>query len=463
MSHPQRRVVPRPTIPCLALTILASLLLPPSGEALASGFSTARMGGEHGNPTTSNATAIYYNPAGIAESEGFHIFLDGNLALRSASYTHVEAASDIPEPTNAVGANNGDASLFNVAAAPMLGATLKVGDLAFGLGAYVPFGGSAIWDKNEAFEGVTNPPGPVDGVQRWFTIEGTLRSFYITATAAYRIEPIRLSIGVSGNLILSSIDTLRARTAEGDNNVAGEGRAYLDVSGMSASFAVGAMFEAVPKKLWIGASYQARPNVSGGMTLEGKLLTTQSGEQEVKVTQDLPDIYRLGIRYAVKKDLELRLFGDFSRWSSFKNQCVASIDNECEVGDDGSADTTLVTQNIERRWDDAFGVRVGMSFWPEPWAEVFSGIGYDSNAVPDKTLEPGLTDFDDVAVAMGARLKVVEQLQVALSYTHIFYATRDNTGKSGHADYPLPSRSPDAGGIYSQTIGVVNANVDVSF
>ena len=53
-----------------------------SGSAHASGFASARFGGEHGHPTTDNATAIYYNPAGIALSKGTHIFVDATTALR---------------------------------------------------------------------------------------------------------------------------------------------------------------------------------------------------------------------------------------------------------------------------------------------------------------------------------------------------------------------------------------------
>src|SRR5690606_41508603 len=53
-----------------------------SSSAEASGFAAARFGGEHGHPTTDNATAIYYNPAGIALSKGTHVFVDATMALR---------------------------------------------------------------------------------------------------------------------------------------------------------------------------------------------------------------------------------------------------------------------------------------------------------------------------------------------------------------------------------------------
>ena len=68
--------------------------------------------------------------------------------------------------------------------------------------------------------------------------------------------------------------------------------------------------------------------------------------------------------------------------------------------------------------------------------------------------------------ALGGRLKVNDHFAAALSYTHLFYVPRDTTGKFEPSQYggvTNPSRGPDAGGSYSQWIGVINANVDVSF
>src|SRR5690349_15189447 len=80
--------------------------------AFASGIATARFGGEHGSPVATNPTAIYYNPAGIAGSEGWHIFLDGTLALRGQTYSHTAGALDTPEPVDARGANVGPSKMF---------------------------------------------------------------------------------------------------------------------------------------------------------------------------------------------------------------------------------------------------------------------------------------------------------------------------------------------------------------
>src|SRR5690606_25641304 len=77
------------------LSVLGTLAA--ASNASASGFSVARFGGEHGNPTTTNGTSLYYNPAGFAASDGTHVLIDVTAAWRSASYKHTVAPSDSSE------------------------------------------------------------------------------------------------------------------------------------------------------------------------------------------------------------------------------------------------------------------------------------------------------------------------------------------------------------------------------
>ncbi len=441
-----------------------------AGRADASGFSTARFGGEHGNPVTTNPTAVYYNPAGIAESQGFRLFLDGNLAIRSASYRHTPHETDLPEPPGGEGANTDKATLFNVLGSPMIGASANFDGFALGAGFYVPFGGTSIWDKNDRFEDHPQYAGPYDGAQRWYSLNGTIMSTYYTLAAAYKIPGSGLSVGLSGNLVNSVIDTLRARNADGSNDVAGEGRSYVDASGWQVAFGAGLMYETIPKELYLGLSYQSRPNVAGGMTLKGTLQTKLGPAdptiQDIDLHQDLPDIVRFGFRYRPVHAWEFRAFMDWSRWSAFENQCLGEVGAPCELNSDGSpAANSGVRQNLPRYWKDAWGAKLGASyFFADPLPlEIMGGVGYDGNAIPNKALDPALMDFDDISLALGARYQVVEPMFASLTFTQIIYFARDTGGKNGNAAWSVPSRSPDSGGKYEQSISLVNANLEFVF
>ena len=438
-------------------------------ETHAAGFAAARFGGEHGQVVTTNPTALYYNPAGIAFSEGTHIFADGTLAMRHATWEHPVTPIDFPDPLGAEGQGSGKATLSNVFGGPMLGATHRMGNLAFGASLTVPFGGRAAWDQNIRFENNATFPLAVDGIQRWHGIEGALTFIYLTAGAAYRIGP--LAIGATGNLVLSSVHSLQAKgfAGQGDPNPSNEGRANIEVSGTHASFGLGAMYEALPERLWLGLSYQAQPGL-GAQVLEGTLTNTYLGSgapYPVRFHQALPDIVRLGARLRPMDTVELRLFGDFTRWSVMKSQCVvlATQDYPCVVNSDGSdaSGAGAVLQNLRRRWNDTVGVRAGVSHWVVPAVELFAGLGYETAAVPDETLDPAIGDASSIAAALGARFRVLSSLFLAGSYTNLQFLNRDTIGKSQTAAASFPTKRYDGAGRYTQWIGLFNVNAEFQF
>lgn len=448
----------------LASAVVCGLSLAAS-EASGSGYSVARFGGEHGHPTTTNATALYYNPAGIAMSDGFRVFVDVNLAWRKASYQHdiqPNEADTFVDDGSVPGANDGKASLFNILASPMIGVTGKFGDFAAGVGFYTPFGGQSTWDKNDAMKDNPDAVGAYDGVQRWYNISGRITSSFITGGVGYHLKDLGLAVGVTGNLILSNTHTVRAKGLSGSNDVGGEGRAILDTKGTDFSMGFGLMHETLPNKLWLGASYQTRPNFSGMKPQTGTqrtFLGIQESEAPVEFETDLPDVIRIGGRFRPAPETELRLFGDYQRWSVLERHVVTNTNN---------GEPLLVQP---REWKDTFGVRLGASQWLNADTELFAGAGFSSNAVPDKWQEPGLPDWDAISVGVGGRLAVVDEtVFVALGYTQLIYLGRDTDGKSDYDKVRPPDTAtdsikygPDSGGKYSQLVGVLNANVELAF
>jgi catechol 2,3-dioxygenase-like lactoylglutathione lyase family enzyme len=114
-----------------------------------------------------------------------------------------------------------------------------------------------------------------------------------------------------------------AMVAAGDDRLQNEGRSYIDAAGTDLSFGVGALWEAIEDRLWVGVSYQSRPNLDGRQALEGTLrnyFTPNDSSESIVFTQQLPDIYRLGFRYRIDPQWEVRLFGDYSRWSAMRDR-----------------------------------------------------------------------------------------------------------------------------------------------
>jgi long-chain fatty acid transport protein len=430
--------------------------------AQASGFSVAHFASEHGHPTTDNATALYFNPAALTLGDGLHVFTDLSVAVRRVTYDRPRAATDAPDPPDAANANVGRAELVNPLVNPVLAASLKLGQLSLGAGFFTPFGGSVSWNKRNEFAG-SRYPGIVDGVTRFQSIEGDIVTSQFSLGGALRVAGTGLSLGLSGSVLRSWIDDVRA-WSNGGNDVTKEGRSLLQVSGYSVGFGLGALYEVTPNVLWLGLSYQSRPNVSGGMRLKGSLDNDIGGPSSahVDMVYDLPDIVRWGARYRPERALELRAFGDYTRYSAFKNQCVVRSGQSCALGPNGAEVMGgEVLQNVPRNYKDSFGVRLGVSIWPSSKFEFFSGMGYESSAVPDATFEPGLPDWQGVSFALGGRIALGRHVHAALSYTHFVYVPRDV--HSQLAQFSSPSQSPDASGHYTQQVGVGNVNAAFAF
>jgi long-chain fatty acid transport protein len=435
--------------------------------ASASGNAIARFGGEQGTVNAVNPTAMYYDPAAIGFTEGAQLFIDGQLALRSFQWTHAQGQGDVAEPAGARGANYGTAKALNVFGGPMLGGSVRMGKFAFGAAAYAPFGGSVHFEQNSAFAG-TAFPRAADGVARWHGYEGSTLSIFGTLAAAYHVGP--LSLGVSGNLIYTTLTADRAQNllSTGQNDLAGEGRSRLDVSGVQGSFGLGAMLELMQHKLWLAGSYQAQPGL-GTMALHGTMridpMLSAPGDpllRQVTLHQALPDIIRVGLRYKPSRSFELRLAGDLTRWSVLRTQCIGLTDLPCTVTPDGDAAAgSGAVSNLRRDWKNTLGGRIGLSYWASLDVELFLGLGYETAAVPDSTLDPVLADAKSIAMALGGRLQLGRDWFIAASYTHLQFLARDNTGRSALADPNIAAitQRPDGGGIYKQWVGTLDVNV----
>src|SRR6478735_559378 len=431
-------------------------------SAAGSGFSVARFSGEHGHPTTENPTATYFNPAALSQAEGLHLFFDLSFAVRRVTYDRPRAETDAVDAPDAAGAIVGRAKLVNPLFNPVLAASLQLGNLSLGAGFFTPFGGSVSWQLRPEFAG-SRYPGVVDGVSRFHSIEGEIVSSQFSLGGAWHFPGTGLSLGASASVIRSWILDVRAWSA-GGNDVTHEGRSLVDVSGYALGFGLGALYEVTPKVLWLGLSYQSRPNVSGGMRLHGSLENDIGGPSgaNVDVLYDLPDIIRWGARYRPRPNLEFRVFGDYTRFSAFQQQCAVVSGTECELTTNGAqVNGAQVLQNVPRHFRDSVGVRLGSSVWTSTSFEFFSGLGVESSAVPDSTMEPGLPDWAGASFSLGGRIALGKSVHAALSYTHFVFVPREVHGRL--AEYSPPSQSPDESGHYSQQVGVGNANLDVAF
>ncbi len=465
----------------LASGALAAVVLAP-GSADASGFLTDQFGSDQGQPALGNTYSVYFNPGAMAGMTGSELTLDGVIAARTVDYTRSQSALSYSNGSPSGGAiysesNTGSAHLFNVLAAPYVGFVTDFGGSRWrlGLASYIPFGGEVSWDKNQAYANSSYAPGAYDGPQRWSSISAQTTSLYETAALAYRFEGARLGLGLSASVIRSGVQDTRARNADGSDDIVTstgllkEGRTYLDVSGIQVGAAAGVYWEATKdRRLRLGLSYTSQPNF-GTMRMGGTFKFTQGAlasesTNSVDFLQQYPDVVRLGAAWRVSPQTELRLDGDWQRWSAFKYQCVVAQGQSCPVDSNGVSNDTSgnVKLDLPRDWQDSFKVRAGIAYWVEPQTEVHASVHYESPPVKKANEDPLLFESIHVGGTLGVRHAFTEHFYAAASFTYVYYVPL-TVNDSAYPTYPGVSRSPSTNGDYSSELFYFDAALSYRF
>jgi long-chain fatty acid transport protein len=436
-----------------------------------------------------NTFAVYYNPAALGGVRSTTIQADASILFRAASYDRPESALS-PSPTfvgnqNYKDANTGHASLLNATVLPFLGVSTdfggKLGGLRGGYAFYIPYGGSADWNKRNDAALSAAVPGSIDGPQRWHNISGQILAIYNTIALAYEL-PAGFSLGASISPIIHTAKTVRARNLDGsDNTVNGnrliEGRSLIEVSGINLGASFGLHYDPFDDhRFKIGFSYTSQPGF-GDTTMSGKL-TQQLGNSpegmpsDVDLIQAYPDLIRFGFSWQMAKQWELHSDFQYERWSVFKSQCLVTKGIKCNVDPVTGADRTPADQqamgksvilNIPANWQDSIGARIGAVFSPMENLGVFASTAFGTPATRPDTINAAAIDAFRIYATLGARMRVGKHITLAGSYNHVFFLDVNTNGTSTLYKFQTPSASPSADGVYKTTVGFFTADVAYTF
>ncbi len=467
------------------LAFLSTLLI--SSSATASGYLSARFGGDHGTAANPSPFAVYFNPAAMGGLTGTHVTADGTVVLRTATYERPASAlsplvAGTKDDPNYRNSNTGTAKLTNVLALPFVGFATDLGtkNLRLGAAVHVPFGGQAEWGRNSAWAGRTDSPGAVDGPQRWFNISGQILAAYGTLAAAYRFEDLHLSVGASVSGIYHKITTVRARNFDGTDDVRTpsgglkEGRAFLEAHGANMAIGLGVYWEPTPD--WkVGLSYQSQPGfgttrMTGTLQQQFGTSASLAEQTDIEFLQAYPDILRLAAAFRIHKQWEIRLGTEFVRWSVLKGQCLLNASKSngkapCDLDAKYNAPNSdsPVVQNVVRNWKDVVTFAAGFGYFATDNLELFFGETVATSPVPKETIDVSTIDSTRIYTSGGARVQVAKGVFVAGSYTNLYFIPLDTEGRSQHFTFGSTSKGPSSDGVYKSMVHLFNVNVTVGF
>jgi long-chain fatty acid transport protein len=338
-------------------------------------FATARGGAFVA--TADNASAVYYNPAGITQLEGYN--------FRGGLYGLYYDPTFSP-PSSA--ANSG--STYHIehqwAAAPQFFATYTPTDwpLSFGLGLYSPYGGDISWPQDTGFRSVA--------------LNGSLTYETINPVVALKLAPgLSIAGGVMVNYANLDMEQGLLASEMPTNFFRFKG------DGWSAGYNLGLRWQP-HQKVSLGATFRSTATVrlDGHTEFEqyplrrlGLYPATNSVAHE-DLTFPLNVVVGISYRPTPKWNLEFN--ADYTDWSSFGTN---NLYQQNPPPRSGIKTNTPVILNWQGSWIYSFGVT---RYFDNGW-HVSAGYAYDENSVPNAYYTPLAADLDRHLFSIGVGLR----------------------------------------------------------
>lgn len=317
-------------------------------------------------------SAIMFNPAGLAQLKGTHLYAGTAFIMPSSDY---KSPFGQTEETD-----------FQIFVPPHLYLCSDFGndDLVFGIGLYSPFGiGGRKWDS--------------DGLTRYLSVESFIATFSVNPTVCWKISDwVSVACGIDYLFAINEAERKLDQSFFG----AGDGNFEMEADGDGWGFDMGLFLR--PSDRWrIGITYRSgiEVDLEGDVTLSKiapplqPLFGGSRYETSFKTTTDFPELYGFGIAFFPNDRWVIAMDAEFGRWSSFDR---STLDIKKEVPAAGFVDATG-----DLDWDDAWQFKIGTQVEVKPGVSLRCGYAYIETMVPSHTLEPSSPEADAQAFTIG--------------------------------------------------------------
>ena len=391
-------------------------------------FATAR--GEAFVATADNASAIYYNPAGITQLEGFNfrggfygIYLDPTFtpprAPANANTYHID---------------------HQYQAAPQAFATFTPQDwrLSFGLGGYAPFGGNMIWPQDTGFRSVA--------------LSGSLTYLTINPVVALKLAP-GLSIAAGAMVNYADLETEQGILR---NPFPLTNYFRFQGNGWGAGYNLGLLWQPI-EQISLGATYRS----AAPMGLSGNTYFEQypvrglypASSRVASADYTFPWIGVLGISYRPTPKWNLEFDVDYTDWSTFQ-----SINLYQQSPPPGLKTNTP----IKLYWQGACMYEFGATRYFDNGWHVSAGYVYSANAVPDTYYTPLAADMARHFFSLGAGFRG-QLFDFDIAYQVGYGPAHTVAGSNPPSNPGIASSGQTADGTYDFISNAVLLTVGVHF
>jgi long-chain fatty acid transport protein len=342
-----------------------------------------------------DASAIYYNPAGLTQLDGTHVTAGGYVSFPNIRFS------------GALGSDKMNTTAY----VPHLYLASDFGleNWRFGLGVNVPFGNRVEYSETGPF--------------RFLATESHLIVLNMAPTAAYQINE-NLSIGASLNVYHG--DTKLVRFVSFFPFPLPDGRFQFDADGQAVGATIGLLWK-IDEQHTIGVVYRSPFEIEFEGTAR---LDSALGEPPANARADIqfPQSVTVGYAFRPTKKLKLEVDVEWTNWDML-NDVVLRAPGASFDGD-----------TIPFHWKDSFFYEFGAEYELNDHWVVRAGYIFSENSVPTSTFSPLLPDSDRHIFSVGGGFSN-ERVRVDAAYQ---YSLSENRTVSGSVNSPDGKWKSDA-------------------
>jgi long-chain fatty acid transport protein len=353
-----------------------------------------------------DSSAVFYNPAGIAQGRIIDAQMGDALVMPSVKFTDTRGRST--------------STLFNVSAPFQIYETGGITDqLSIGVGVFTPFGLTVPW--------------PAEWEGKSIATEASLATYDFNPTVAYRLGPLRIGAGVQ--LVRATVDL--KRTIDTPSEVSAE----LGADTWGEGFNVGAQLEAIAQVLSLGIAYRSAVTLdfTGDVHFGGVPAPFQATlrDQLVKTSLTNPDVLQMGVALHPVQDLVLDVDLVWYGWSKF---------HAIDIQYPNDASGTLSVPEA-KNWSNTVNVHLGGELTVDRTWRLRAGAMYDPSPSPSNTLLPDVPDANRLNLAVGAGYAHPSGFSLDLGYQLVVLFNKTST-------------APQLAGSYGGLANVIGISVE---
>jgi long-chain fatty acid transport protein len=404
----------------LAIMMAVSLFCWCPSWAWASGFALMQQGTAamaQGNAfvaEASDASAIFYNPAGLNQLKRIQFYQGSFINYPDREYS-----------------GGGQDSQTNHRFYDSLTAYIAIpvhDRVALGFGFFSPFGMGTVW--------------PPTWAGRYITTFSSMKTYSLNPVISVRVLE-NLSLAAGYDVMWSEVRLKRKVPVVFRGKKFPDGETQVTGEGSGSGYNLGLHYEPVSGvKLGVAYRSQIKVNHSGGLSTGLPAPLAQGAATGGEATIVYPPSLTMGIAYSRFKPFAFEFDTTWTGWSSYDK---LKVNLSSAVPVNGLMTTTITTP---KNWHDTWAFRFGANYEVNERMKLRAGYIYDLTPVPDSSFDPQVPDANRHIFTVGSDLKI-QRFTLGFAYNYILSESRTKSNSVVANGVPLPSQ---ANGRYNSDV-----------